>query len=216
MDSVTAKIPPTLSSERLVPPLGRRADVCRTFAAPTRDAFETGRLGGDTDLPHAGARPRLVLQMVGTLSSRRRQRPARPLARTQSQPPGDVGRVAPGRSQASRPADAAAWATRTLSPGGCAHHSSGIGMLGLRTAAVAAHHRARVAGGRAHLARLSAPAASRIQRLPALAADSQQSTPSTGLDRAALLEGFAAPMVFSGLSRRVRPCSLRRISAQTQ
>src|SRR3989304_4084025 len=62
------------------------------------------------------------------------QRPARPLALTQSQPPGDVGRVAPGRSQASRPADAAAWATRTLSPGGCAHPSVGIGMLGVRTA----------------------------------------------------------------------------------
>src|SRR4051812_104030 len=117
MKAVTARTSPTLASERLVPPLGRSCDVCRIGVAPTGDASEAGRLGRGADLPHRGARPRLVLQVVAPLSSRRRPWAARPLACAQSQLPGCVGRDAPSHPQDSRPVGAAAWSTRTLSVG---------------------------------------------------------------------------------------------------
>src|SRR5690242_15683290 len=130
MKLVTATTSLTLASERLVQPLGRRADVCRTFVASTGDAFAAGWLGRDADLHDTEPQPRMVLQMVGPLSGRRCQRLARPIACAQPQPAGYVGRVAPNDCAGARSAGTAAWAARTLPVGRRPDHPPRIGMCG--------------------------------------------------------------------------------------
>src|SRR5438876_3972760 len=95
MDLVTASTSPTLLSEWRVHPLGRRSDGKRTGAATTGDPNEAGWLGGDADLFEPAPWPGLVLQMVGPLQRRRRQRLARPLARAAALPPSSLHRDAP-------------------------------------------------------------------------------------------------------------------------
>src|ERR1051325_4872738 len=216
MKKITATTSLTFSFERRAHALERSQDVSRTVAATKGYSLEASGLGGEFDLSTPGTQPRVVLQMVESLYGRRGRWLARPLACAPHLALGLLDRDPPRHPPDSRPIDAAAWAARTVSVGGCPHHPLRIGVLGVQPVAVAAHHRTRVAGHRSHLARVSPTAAGGLERLSGSAGHPQQSTASIGFDRAALLERFASAMVLSGLSRQLRPSRLCRVSAQTR
>src|SRR6185295_15317775 len=213
---ITAKTSLTLTPEMCVIHFGRCYDVSRIALAPTRYSSQASRRLDLDHLSRPTAQPRLVLSLVAALYPRRPACLARSLACAQDPPQRALRPNASGDPLHSRPPDAPPGTARSLSPGRCAYYSLRTGVFGLYRSAQSAHDRTSAARSPANQAALPTSGARGFPRLSGCASDPQQPRTSTGLDWATLPQRLAPPVVFSGLSRQLRPSRLCRISAQTQ